>query len=214
MTTAVRLKLRVLFPQKASKQLKSLKPVFRELCEVHERYINAEPLGEISFWHRERSQTGLLAAAAWRCDETALEEYACERPNRRGRRDLYIRSKTAVFECEAKYLFVDLADIEKSVSRVYESLNVAAKQAKSLGDVERRLALCFVTPRINELGRGEIDECLRQLIDGLKKPAKGRSQYDALVWIHSPEPFPDDKRRWFYSGLLLVVKETIGRVVS
>ena len=143
MKTPVKLKLRVLFSPEASSHLKSLKPVFAQLCKVHEGYINAAPPTETSFWHPERSQTGLLASAVWRQrGKTALEEYACDRrkrpdhPKHRGRRDLYIGvSKTAAFECEAKRVFVNLArSVEKSAKKVYESLNKAANEDK----IERR----------------------------------------------------------------------------
>ncbi len=221
MKNEVKLDVEVSFSSNASDELKSLKPIFEELGTVHERYVKYEPEDDFSFWHLERPQAGLLAAAAWLSGNTALEEYGCDRPKRRGkpdhrgRRDLYIRTSKTAFECEAKYLAVDLAgkkNIEESVRTVYERLNDASKDAEGLGDVEQRLGLCFAAPWISESGRGELDKRSRQLIRALKRPANGRPKYDALVWLHSPEPFTGDKR--IHAGLLLIVKETKGPVAA
>jgi len=209
MNTVGELEVDVSFSPKASKELKSLKPVFKKLREVHQRYINLEPSSETSFWHRERAQTGLLAAAAWLSDKTALEEFGCDRQKRRGRRDLCIAINTkASFECEAKYLYVNLTKVEQSLTEVYACLTKAVEEARKArgGDAEYRLGLCFVAPRISRSRRGELDDRWRQFINGLKQKANGSSKYDALVRIHSPEPFPDEHNR-LYPGLLLLVKE-------
>jgi hypothetical protein len=94
------------------------------------------------------------------------------------------------------------------VTEVYGRLKRAVGEARKArgGDAEYRLGLCFVSPRISKSRRGELDNRWQQFIDGLKQKANGRSKYDALVRIHSPQPFPDEHNR-LYPGLLLVVKE-------
>jgi len=217
--TPVKLKLRVLFSPNASKELISLRPVFKQLSKVHEGYINAEPSTETSFWHPERSQTGLLASAVWRIrGKTALEECGCDRrkrsdrPKHRGRRDLYIGiSETAAFECEAKRLSVNLAkNVETSAKRIYEALHTAAKEAKSKGDTKDRLGLCFVAPRISK-SRHDGIELDRQLFKRLE-PTKSHFQCDALVWIHRSGPLPENKTSWLYPSLLLAVKQEKGNL--
>lgn len=209
MNTVGELQVKISFSPKASKELRSLNPVFKKLREVHQRYINLEPPSETSFWHRERAQTGLLAAAAWLSDKTALEEFGCDRQRHRGRRDLCIAINTKdSFECEAKYLYANLAKVKQSVTDVYGCLKKAVKEARKSrgGDAEYRLGLCFVAPRASKSRRGEIDNRWSQFIAGLNEKVDGRSKYDALVQIHSPRPFLDGHNR-LYPGLLLVVKE-------
>ena len=50
MKTEIKLDVEVLFSSNASDQLKSLNPVFEQLCRVHESYINAEPLCDFSYF--------------------------------------------------------------------------------------------------------------------------------------------------------------------
>lgn len=195
----------VWFSKRASKQLKSLKPVFEKLKEVHERYIKAEPRTETSFWHTERPQVGLLAGAAWRAGATALEEYGCDRANHRGRRDLYIRTgEKTNFECEAKYLFADLP-ISSSVKQDFQRLlNNAVRQAASYGDAKHRLALCFVAPRIKkDVTQSEVNARCDELIRELNPGDRG-SDCDALVWIHGKARHD---KKYFYPGIVLVVRE-------
>jgi hypothetical protein len=198
----------VWFSRKASKELKSLKPVFEELSRVHEHYTNAEPSNDFSFWYTERSQIGLLAAAAYLCGGTAMEEYACKKENRkkRCRADLYIRRRNAAFECEAKHVTLNLGKTSAELVRSAEKhLDKAAEEANRLRDADHRLGLCFLTPWINE-SQPDPDGRCRQVIDGLN-PANGRSNCDALVWIHGRRPVPRNDKKRLYAGLLLAVKE-------
>ena len=203
-------KVDVSFSSKASQELKSLKPIFEELCKVHESYTGAEPGGDFSYWYSERPHIGLMAAAAWRRGFTALEEYAAKKRKGQadvmGRCDLYIRTTSRTsFECEAKHRSVNLGDpTGKSAGKVRKSLKQAAKEAAMLREPgQHHLGLCFATLKIKKQKRDELDERCHQLIDRLK-PLNGHSECDALVWIHG-EALSDGG--WRYPGLLLTVKE-------
>lgn len=60
------------------------------------------------FWHGERPQVGLLAAAAWRQRLVALAEFSqtktFETPREQGRSDLWIKSKADEEFLEARYV--------------------------------------------------------------------------------------------------------------
>ncbi len=146
------LEQQILFSRKASKRLKSLKPVFRELRLVHQRYMDAGMNRDCPYWYSERPHTGLLAAAVWQKGGTALEEFEAdkirERKRRPGRCDLYIRINSTAFECEAKRLWLNLAG-KKLCQKVNDWLNWAVADVKKLQS-RKGLALCFVTPVIHK----------------------------------------------------------------
>jgi hypothetical protein len=205
----MKIEFEVWFSRKASKELRSLRPVFEQLSKVHEDYTNAEPSPDFSFWYSERPQIGLLSAAAWLRGRTALEEYAAQKENgkKRCRGDLYIRTgKNTAFECEAKHVTINLGKTVTELVRSAEKhLDKAAEEAALLKDAGHYLGLCFLTPWINEL-KPDPDSCCRRVISGLKA-ANGRSHCDALVWIHGREPVPGHNKKRLYPGLLLAVKE-------
>jgi hypothetical protein len=207
------------FSPKASKELRLLKPVFEKLAEVHKRYISFEPRSEISFWHRERSQVGLLATAVWECGFTALEEYSTPKKGKgeKGRGDLYIRTDTSTtFECEAKWCEVNLGSLSHASVEIHEHLNEAGKEARRLREPEHRhLALCFVTPRLKPKG-----DVLTERLDGLiaEFEVEERSCCDAVIWVKAEEPIrrrEGKKGPWLlYPGLLLVIKDVTKHKVA
>lgn len=124
------------FSKRASKPLKGLRPVFKKLKSVHERYINGENkskvLSDCGFWFHERPHIGFLAAAVWQSNGTALEEYGADKEGvknkwKRGRCDLWIRTKSIYAACEAKCVWLnlkadDVKSIEKINKQVYDRL--------------------------------------------------------------------------------------------
>jgi len=213
------------FSPDATREIRALDPVLREVRTVHKSYINNEPNEEISYWHGERPHTGLLAAAVWRCRGlTALEEYATRRrvgPKKvTGRCDLYIRvARDLTFECEAKHLSVNLRTrARESADDVLRCLKQAMKQAKQVKGAKSRkeaavlnrtdhyLGICFVTSTIKQPKSGEPEAKTLELINELKQ-GDGRSRCDGLFWIHG-KPLPDSERpAWFYPGLLIAIQE-------
>src|SRR5580704_19480546 len=192
MSAKLRLKHNIYFARKASRRLKSLKPVFRELRFVHQDYINGESRKDCPYWYSERPQIGFFAAAVWRSGFTALEEYRSSKKkiggDKLGRCDLYVNIQGDSFECEAKRLWLELGeDVEPSVKRICHNLNWAGADVKKLKS-GKGLALCFVTPVINTSKRNESHFRMKKLIGFLKKllkkPRKDHIHYyDALVCI-------------------------------
>jgi len=196
------------FSPKASRRLRSLKQIFKELRSVHEDYVDGERNnGDCPYWYGERPHTGLLAAAVWRQGGTALEEYGTrktkELKSKSGRCDLYIRTKNTAFECEAKRLWLNLgkkADV--SCQKVADRLNWAIRDVKHL---QRRkgLALCFATPVIRESKLADLETRLCEWI----KLLKSSSGWDAMVWIRIAKGQKPLGRKFKHVGLLLAIRE-------
>jgi hypothetical protein len=203
----ITLEQQIWFSRKASTQLKSLKPVFKELLRVHQDYVNGER-GDCPYWYKERSHISLLAAATWRCPGgIALEEYGAEKygKGKHGRCDLGIRVSLKIgFECEAKQFSPNIgAESAARLCRAVDAwLNRAVNAVKQLKSREG-LALCFVRPAIRKSKVHALDARLREWFNLLRK----EPNHDVLVWIgigKGQEPFGDE---WKFPGLLLAIKE-------
>jgi hypothetical protein len=184
-----------------------LKPVFKKLLLVHQKYIDREE-GDYPYWYSERPHISLLAAAVWLSDGTALEEYGIhktkERKPKRGRCDLGIRAnKKTGFECEAKHLWLDIGSRTEDFARkVKVKLQVAVGDVKKL-ESKTGLALCFVTPAIHKSELGELDMRCDELI----RSVRSNSWWNALIWIRIKKGQRPVGQDLLYLGLLLAIKE-------
>jgi hypothetical protein len=217
----VKLQRAVWFSKNASKELKSLRPVFDKLRTVYELYTNTEPSYscDFAYWHPERSQIGLLAAAAFLAGKTSLQEYGCQKAGRSRQcpSDLFVRTADAVsFELEAKALRgLNLRDPSKSILRdIRGGLRNATRDSREHKDKESyQAALCFVAPWISKASGAGLMKRWGRVIRKLK-PVNGRACCDALVSIHSKRPLPGEKdgKPWrLYPGIALLVKETTSK---
>jgi len=209
MKEPIKLEGKLMFSPAAKGELKSLGPVLKQLTGVHETYINAEPEGDFTFLHGERSQVGLLDVAAFCARKTALEEYPIKKKlKQRGRSDLYIRTDgTTTFDFEAKALRnVNLHHRKKgTIKRICDGLNRAMRDAREhIGSADRHVALCFVAPWINEKWSLDLWKRWNQVIAELN-PVNGRRHCDALLWIRARQPLPGEHR--LYPGLIVAVKQ-------
>jgi hypothetical protein len=117
-----------------------------------------------------------------------------------------MRTKQTRFECEAKYLPLDLAKpVSTLVKQVRQRITRAQSQAKSPQPGTHNLALCFVVPHIKDSRSQVLNKRCDQLIAGLR-PTRGHSACDALLWIHGRE-FHDKDGGRCYPGMALVIKE-------
>ncbi len=196
------------FSSQASRQLKSLKPVFEKLLWVHESYIETESYdSDCAFWYGERPNISLLSAAVWLHGGIALEEYGAEKKNGRGRCDLYFRVGNTSFGCEAKHLFLKLGRSDgASAHKVCEKLEEAKRDAvHAIHDENVNvLGLCFVTPMIHEKRLSGLNEYLREM-----ESLKNDFCCSALVWIGVPKgdkPLAGDRMQ-FFPGTFLAIKE-------
>jgi hypothetical protein len=208
-----RLKQQIKFSLNASKELKSLLPIFKKLRSVHQAYIDGEDGEDCPYWFSERPQVGLLAAAVWRSGGTALEEYGAHKRRAkdveitRGRCDLWIRTREAGFECEAKQLWLNMGNLRTKtpelVEKVFEHKKDGLKSA--ISDVKRLkrskgLALCFVLPVIQTQKFHRLEPYLHKWV----KLVKRESYWDAFIWIQQNPPLG---RKTKHPGLLLIIKE-------
>jgi hypothetical protein len=82
-------------PLPANAALKWLEPAIRMWTKVHCIYAEVFKEDDALYWYNERPQVGALAAAAWKANMYALEEYATTKHHpitkkKTGRIDLYI----------------------------------------------------------------------------------------------------------------------------
>jgi hypothetical protein len=195
---------------KASKELKSLKAVFKKLMSVHQTYID-RGAGDCPYWYSERPHVGLLSAAVWQSGGTALEEYGThktkEYESQRGRCDLGIRTNRAGFECEAKRLWLNAVSSTESLARkVKDEVERAVKDVKKLKS-KKGLALCFVTPVVHKSKFSELDKRCDELI----KSVRSNPCWDALIWVGVKKGLNERQvffsGKFFYPGLLLAIRE-------
>jgi hypothetical protein len=199
------------FSSKASPELKSLVPVFTKLLQVHHDYILGEATNDNLYGYGERPHVSLLAAAVWLSGGTALEEYGTHKTKnlrdkpKPGRRDLWIRTKKAAFECEAKRLWLDLEkDAEKLKDKLAKNLCALVKE---IGHPEKKngLALCFAIPGL----ACKPDQCrtLDKRVYDLTESIKTGSDCDALIWIGFKKGKNPMGKSHLLPGLLLAIKE-------
>jgi hypothetical protein len=206
---------------KASKNLKSLKPVFDKLKTVHEKYINRNE--DKLYWCGERSHIGLLSAAVWASGGTALEEYGDRKrkeAERRmhgkpkpaeynhGRTDLWIEFRKSLFECEAKRVRINLGGApDLSAEKVSRGLGEAVKNVKSHAG-KKGLAMCFATLTIrkSKLSSTDMDGKRRDLMKAILRI----SRCHTLVWIGVYEEAAEvweEKKEYLHLGVILAVTE-------
>jgi hypothetical protein len=81
-------------------------PLVAEWQTIMETYCRVVET-DVPFWHRERTNLGLLASAAWRIDWVALEEFAHPKQfstsREHGRSDLWIKGPRTEEFVEAKW---------------------------------------------------------------------------------------------------------------
>jgi hypothetical protein len=155
-----------------------------------ESYLNK--VKDSPFAYRERTQVGFFAAACWRLDVPALEEWrtmkgTIEDPIK-GRCDLWI--DTNDFHIEAKHAWSNVVHSDaRIIQGVSTTLDLAEVSAKVLTcDACSKLAFSFVTACIpkEEFERCEVlTERWLQIVSNIP--------CDALAWympkIQRPQPF-------------------------
>jgi hypothetical protein len=207
------LKQSIWFSSSASKQLRSLEPVFEELRSLHERYIKS-PLwvGDCAYWYGERPDIGLLAAAVWRQHGgTALEEYAAKKPKGRGRADLYFSLGKVSYGCEVKRRNLNLNRVKSAEA---SAKNISKTLKKEYGDAKKRqktdckvkkvLGLCFITTTIDRTKLASLDERLSCRMKMLKRDPNCA----AVVWIGFRKGEESPHNETTYSpGFFLAIRE-------
>ena len=200
------------FSPNASPELKLLEPVFNKLKSVHLDYIRGESGNDNLYGYKERPHIGLLAAAIWLSRGTALEEFGASKKNcknKQGRCDLWIRYNKAVFECEAKRIWLNLKkNTDDLRQKLDKKLTSTVKEVKRL-EKGKGLALCFAIPGIQSKSKqcDSLDDRIGKLIESVKNPVKKKYHCDALIWIGFKTNNKPMGESHLLPGLLLAIRE-------
>lgn len=163
--------------------------LFQEWIRIVEEYCE-KVTTDAPFWHGERAQVGLLAAAAWRSGLVALEEFTqskeFETEREQGRADLWIKGEGAEDFLEARFIDWNPADTKpKHLKEKIDEVHEEVKRIKvDLGTL-RRAGLVFWSPRVDESPEDDEKSAIEACIS-LCREVKP----DALAWC-----FPLDRRK-------------------
>lgn len=195
--------------------LRQLEPVLKNWVNAVEEYTTAFE-GDACWWYTERANVGVLAGAAWRTKGwLALEEFSTLKRDdrgelRNGRCDLYLLNKDEgglSFAFEAKQAQQNMgARTFESLGRVEKKLAGAWSDTGKLrrSEAQKRVATCFVVPKMPVSQVGGIDGALKSWLDEVENEVS----WDALAWV-----FPEEARRLqraggkVFPGVVLLMQE-------
>lgn len=204
-----------------SGSIRTIRPILEAWTEILQKYIDVNSDDKVVYdtpWlYNERAILSTFAAAAWKAEGVALEEYNSykkglkdKKKNSLGRCDLFFMPKNyESFICEAKMVWCPLAKRKiKRFTRIYSKLCEAVEATKRLNPEEgRRLALCFAIPYIQKADQERTDEFLDKWFKEITDNAN-KAEYSSVAWY-----FPEKTRQFLleddqiYPGVALLVKE-------
>ena len=115
--------------------------------EIMDEYVK-ESKNDLPYWHSERANTGFLAAAAWKIDALAIEEYYTDRVYASGRYkgqcDLWIKYNNFEFSAEAKQLWRKEYD-KKLVERKFEESKGQLISIPDREKEEKSFCICYLS---------------------------------------------------------------------
>lgn len=195
--------------------LRQMEPVLKNWVNAVEEYTAAFE-SDACWWYTERASVGVLAGAAWRTKGwLALEEFSTLKRDGRGehkngRCDLYLLNKGEggmSFAFEAKQAQQNMgARTFESLGRVEKKLTGAWGDTGKLrrSEAQKRVAMCFVVPKMPVSEADGIDGALKSWLDGVENEVP----WDALAWV-----FPEQARRLergcgrVFPGVVLLMQE-------
>jgi len=195
--------------------LRPLEPVLKNWVRTVEEYTSA--FEQDACWsYTERANVGVLAGAAWRTKGwLALEEYSTTKrciqgQPRNGRCDLYLLDRNEggmSFAVEAKQARQNMGKrVSQNLNRLDAQFADAWRDAGQIhrGEGDKRVAACFVMPRLPLEEADTLDEALDFWLNDVREQV----EYDALAWV-----FPEEARRFqgrkarVSPGVVLVMQE-------
>lgn len=197
--------------------LRQLEPVLKNWGKAVEEYTTTLE-GDACWWYTERANVGVLAGAAWRTKGwLALEEFSTLKRDGRGehkngRCDLYLMNKDEgglSFAFEAKQAQQNMgARTSQSLGRVEKKFIGAWNDTGKLrrSEAQKRVAACFVVPKMPVGQAGDIDGALKSWLDEVEN----KVSWDALAWV-----FPKEARRLqhargkVFPGVVLLMRERL-----
>jgi hypothetical protein len=193
-----------------SRPLSRLRPLLGRWSRLHRQYIRYWDGQDCGWWYNERASIGVLAVAAWRAGEVALEEYSTEKgpahSRYSGRCDLYFTVGKLDYAAEAKHVWVPLGRGAVGLHDVEANLRQACQDARRPSDpVARRIGIVFAVPRFPP---SDPRDCRQALASWL---ARVRSiKADAVCWVGPPRgvQWPRGQDAYVYPGVALVARLT------
>jgi hypothetical protein len=196
-----------------SRSLRMLRPVFDNWFQILKRYLDELDHEDCQWWYNERATLSSLAAAIWKADGIALEEYCTKKGKKSetwtGRCDLYFKLGRHNFACEAKQIWCAIgrrATIGIGFKKINDAVNMACREARNLDkDEGRRLGICFAIPY---LPPSDSDKQIveQQVAKWLK--AMTAVNYSLIAWS-----FPEKTRllsgykEYIYPGTVVLIRE-------
>jgi len=190
------------------------KRLFTEWQCVLKSYIdNVE--GDLPYWHRERANTGFLAAACWKIGAVVVEEYWTKRKGKRGTYnktgscDLFVKYQRYRIFAEAKQLWPVLLEDKRNIKKIKDSLKYAYEQLKNnryAKTVQYWVSICYVSPMLAENKKFDKKSYISKLKQGFRKD----KYYKDVIIVPF---FPDINVERFnggdkykYPGVVLIAK--------
>jgi|WetSurMetagenome_2_1015567.scaffolds.fasta_scaffold447464_2 hypothetical protein len=123
--------------------LEFMRPVLEKWIEINQKYVNEFENKDTLYWYNERANVGTLAAAIWKSNGMAIEEYNDEKrlggEKWQGRVDLFYKYNEKEIISEAKILWLDYPT-------ELNYINAIKYQLQSANDATR----CSTTPYGNK----------------------------------------------------------------
>jgi hypothetical protein len=185
-----------------------LRPVLKEWPLLVNRYCRDVP-SDCPFWHCERANLSLVAAAAWRSKEVvALEEFAqpkrFESNRRLGRADLWLRHPQAEWFVEAKW--VAWNPRTTTVHHLKEELQSAVRDAEKVTpdtSTSARVGLLLWALQVNAPTKADVDLMLKRAVALAR-----RSKPTFLAWCFPPSRRtlwkPECSRGNYWPGMIML----------
>lgn len=209
---------------KIQSTLKGLRPVLQEWIHVVAAYsASYKNEGDVCYWYNERTSVGMLAAAAWRQEWVALEEFTTRKAHKEskgtdasGRCDLKISNSSASYAIEAKQAWQPIGSRVKDPWRYVNQQRIkATEDARNLfkDQGSHRLGVVFATPRlkVSDAQKGEdqfetTTTLINEWLSGLQQ-LKNVEGYAYIFPARNRRQVGHDDR-YIWPGTLMLLKQT------
>lgn len=166
----------------ANESLRPFEPLLRSWIACTEHYVDVWKGNDLPYWYNERANVSIFAGAAWRAGWTAIEEYQVEKVADEnglstGRNDLYIANLEQGYCIEAKVVYLDISDLDKSSAWLASKCDDAVFDAKKVKSIEDpKLGAVFAVPYSKGMRASEKEiEAFISMIEA--------SPFCALAWV-------------------------------
>jgi len=190
--------------------VKSNNRIFKQILQswinVNKAYLKAHEWGLLPWYHTERTDVSLLAAAIWKAGGVAIEEYTIKKkknvPDPKhpwGKGDLFFSFGGKKYYCEAKSMrYTRTSHTKEFIEKECNiHLAMASEDLEKVKVEWKRLALFFQIP---QFGEGELNQ-----VDVWKKVARSYKKSAVAYYFPKKVAKTEDGKMW--PGIILYVDE-------